>query len=174
MRRTLILTVSILLGTWGARAQTSSSVNTQQATQISAQTGTQANLPTNSASTVTGAIVPSGQGATGAIGGGFSGVAPVAVACPFGVSLGADLMAFGCASDPLGAPTYQLPSEAGSTAVIRAPGGGAGVNAQTAAPTVTSGASSAGGISSNSRCQGAIPSTAGNTGSADVFGGGNC
>lgn len=173
MRRTLILSVSILLGTWGARAQTSSSVNTQQASQISAQTGTQANLPTNSASTVTGAIVPSGQGATGAIGGGFS-VAPVAVTCPFGVSLGADLTAFGCASDPLGAPTYQLPSEAGSTAVVRAPGEGTGVNAQTAAPTVMSGAGSAGGISSNSRCQGAIPSTAGNTGSTDVFGGGNC
>jgi hypothetical protein len=163
MRRTLILTVSILLGTWGARAQTSSSVNTQQASQIIAQTGTQANLPTNSASTVTGAIVPSGQGATSATGGGFGGVAPEAVACPFGVSLGADFVAFGCASDPLGAPTYQIPSEAGSTAVVRTPAGG-----------TASGASGAGGLSSNSRCQGAVPSTAGNTGSADLFGGGNC
>jgi hypothetical protein len=106
-----------------------------------------------------GAIVPSGQGATG---GGFSGVAPLAAACPFGVSLGADLTAFGCASDPLGGPTYQISPEAGSTAAVRAPAEGTGVNAQTAAPpTVTSGASSADGFSSNSPCQGPIPLTAG-------------
>ncbi len=170
MRRTLILALSLLLGTCGVRAQTGSSANTQQAAQISAQTGTLANAPANSASTVTGAIVPSGQGATGATNGGFGGVGPVAVPCPFGVSLSADLTAFGCASDPLGGLTYQIPAEAGSTATIRAPEAGTGVNAQTAA----SGTGSASGTSSGSRCQGAMPSTAGNTGSADVFGGGNC
>ena len=138
----------------------SSPANTQQASQISAQTGTPVNSATNSASTVTGAIVPSGLGTTGATGGSFSGAAPVASDCPFGVSLGADLTAFGCASDPLGGPTYQIPSEAGSTAALRAPGGGTG-----AARAGTSGASNAGGISSNSCCQGAITSAGGNTGS---------
>jgi hypothetical protein len=100
MKRMLILAVTLWLG-------------------VSANTHAQVNSPTNAASTVTGAVVPSGQGATGATGGGFSIQAPVLVPCPFGVSLSAALTAFGCASDPLGAPTYQIPAEAG--AVITGP-----------------------------------------------------
>ncbi|HWX32868.1 MAG TPA: hypothetical protein VNZ53_36235, partial [Steroidobacteraceae bacterium] len=101
----------------------------------------------------TGAVVPSGQGATGVTGGGFSIQAPVLVPCPFGVSLSAALTAFGCASDPLGAPTYQIPAEAG--AVITGPVG-IGANAQTVKPNATSGAGGAGGgVSSSAGCVGA-------------------
>jgi hypothetical protein len=153
MKRMLILTVTLWFGVSAtAHAQVSSQVNS----------------PTNAASTVTGAIVPSGQGATGATGGSFSTIPPVAVPCPFGVSLSANLTAFGCASDPLGAPTYQVPAEAGATAV--------GTNAQTVTPNAASGAGGAGGgVSSSARCLGAIPSTAGNAGGGDLFGGiGGC
>ena len=136
MKRTLILAVTLWLG-------------------VSATTHAQVNSPTNAASTVTGAVVPSGQGATGATGGGFSILAPVLVPCPFGVSLSAALTAFGCASDPLGAPTYQIPAEAG--AVITGPVGSLGVaNAQTVKPNATPGAGSAGGgVSSSAGCVGA-------------------
>ena len=104
MKRMLILAVTLWLGVSAtAHAQVSSQVNS----------------PTNAVSTVTGAIVPSGQGVTGATGGSFSTVAPVAVPCPFGVSLSANLTAFGCASDPLSAPTYQI--SAGAGAVITGP-----------------------------------------------------
>jgi len=131
---------------------------------VSAPTHAQVNSPTNTVSTVTGAIVPSGHGVTGATGGTFSTVAPVAVPCPFGVSLSADLTAFGCASDPLGAPTYQIPAEAGATAVTMRPVGGS-IAANTAG----------GSVSSSARCLGAIPSTAGNIGAGDLFGGiGGC
>jgi len=107
MKPMLIFAVTLWLGVSAtARAQVSSSVGTQPSPQVSAQTGAQVNSPTNAVSRVTGAIVPSGQGVTGATGGSFSTVAPVAVPCPFGVSLHANLTAFGCASDPLGAPTY--------------------------------------------------------------------
>ena len=123
MKRTLILAVTLWLG-------------------VSATTHAQVNSPTNAASTVTGAVVPSGQGATGATGGGFSIQAPVLVPCPFGASLSAALTAFGCASDPLGAPTYQIPAEAG--AVITGPVG-IGANAHTVKPNATSGAGGAGG-----------------------------
>ncbi|MFH0302971.1 hypothetical protein AAFX91_38595 [Bradyrhizobium sp. 31Argb] len=177
MKRMLILAVPLWLGVSAAtHAQVSSSVGTQPTPQVSAQTGAQVNSPTNAVSTVTGAIVPSGQGVTGATGGSFSSVAPVAVPCPAGVSLSANLTAFGCASDPLGAPTYQIPAEAGATAVTTGPVGGIGANTQTVTPNATSGAGSAGGgASSSSRCLGAIPSTAGNAGSADLFGGiGGC
>ena len=96
MKRMLILAVTLWLGVSAtAHAQVSSQVNS----------------PTNAVSTVTGAIVPSGQGVTGATGGSFSTVAPVAVPCPFGVSLRANLTAFGCASDPLGARTYQISAD---------------------------------------------------------------
>jgi hypothetical protein len=135
-----------------------------------------AQVTTNAASTVTGAILPSGQGVTGATGGSFSAIAPVtAVPCPFGVSLSANLTAFGCASDPLGASTYQVLSEAGATAVT-APVGRIGANAQTGTPNATSGAGGAGGgVSSRASCLGAIPSTAGNVGAGDLFGGiGGC
>ena len=158
MKRMLILAVTLWLGVSAtAHAQVSSQVNS----------------PTNAVSTVTGAIVPSGQGVTGATGGSFSTVAPVAAPCPFGVSLSANLTAFGCASDPLGAPTYQIPAEAG--AVITGPVG-IGANAQTVTPNATSGAGGAGGgVSSSARCLGAIPSTAGNAGAGDLFGGiGGC
>jgi hypothetical protein len=131
MKRTLPLAVTLWLG-------------------VSATTHAQVNSPTNAASTVTGAVVPSGQGATGATGGGFSIQAPVLVPCPFGVSLSAALTSFGCASDPLGAPTYQVPAEAG--AVITGPVG-IGANAQTVKPNATSGAGGArGGVSSSAAC----------------------
>jgi hypothetical protein len=170
MKQMLILAVTLWLGVSAtAHAQVSSSVGTQP--QVSAQTGAQLNSPTNAASTVTGAIVPSGQGVTGATGGSFSGGAPVAVPCPAGVSLSADLTAFGCASDPLGSPTYQIPAEAGATAVTTRIVGGLGASAQTATPNATSGASGAGGgSSSNQNCLGAMPST-GNASPADLFGG---
>ena len=152
MKRMLILAVTLWLGvSANAYAQVSSQVNS----------------PTNAVSTVTGAIVPSGQGVTGATGGSFSGVAPVAVPCPFGVSLSANLTAFGCASDPLGAPTYQISAGVG---VITGPVGSA------SATNATSGAGSAGGgVSSRAGCLGAISSTAGNAGGGDLFGGiGRC
>ena len=117
---------------------------------VSATAHAQVNSPTNAASTVTGAIVPSGQGVTFATGGPF---VPVPLPCPFGVSLSAALTAFGCASDPLGAPTYQIPAEAG--AVITGPVG-IGANAQTVTPNATSGAGGAGGgVSSSAGCVGA-------------------
>jgi hypothetical protein len=149
MKRMLILAVTLWLGVSAtAHAQVSSQVNS----------------PTNAVSTVTGAIVPSGQGVTGATGGSFSAVAPVAVPCPFGVSLSANLTAFGCASDPLDAPTYQVPAEAGANAVTIVPTGGT--------PNVTSGAGGAGGgVSSSASCVGAIPSTAGNAGAGGLIGG---
>ena len=167
MKRMLILAVTLWLGVSAtAHAQVSSSVGT----------GAQVNSPTNAVSTVTGAIMPSGQGVTGATGGSFSTVAPVAVPCPAGVSLSANLTAFGCASDPLGAPTYQIPAAAGATAVTTGPAGGIGAKAQTVTPNATSGAGGAGGgVSSSARCLGAIPSTAGNAGAGDLFGGiGGC
>jgi hypothetical protein len=130
---------------------------------VSAVAHAQVNSPTNTVSTVTGAIVPSGQGVTGATGGGFSTVSPVAVPCPFGVSLSANLTAFGCASDPLGAPTYQIPAEAGATAVTMRPAGGVTANV------------AGSGVSSSARCLGAIPLTAGNASAGDLFGGiGGC
>ena len=74
------------------------------------------------------------------------------VPCSFGVSLSADLTAFGCASDPLDAPTFQIPAEAGASAVTTVPTGGT--------PNATSGAGGAGGgISSSASCVGAIPSS---------------
>jgi hypothetical protein len=159
MKRMLILAVTLWLGVSAtAHAQVSSQVNS----------------PTNAASTVTGAIVPSGQAVTGATGGSFSTVAPVAAPCPFGVSLSANLTAFGCASDPLGAPTYQI--SAGAGAVITGPVGSVSAKAQTVTPNATSGAGGAGGgVSSSAGCLGAIPSTAGNAGAGDLFGGiGGC
>jgi hypothetical protein len=170
MKRILILTVHLWLGISAtSHAQVSSSVGTQPNPQVSAQTGAQVNAPTNAVSTVTGAIVPSGQGVTGRTGASSSSAAPVAVPCAAGVSLSANLTAFGCASDPLGAPTYQLPAEAGATAVTTAPVSGIGAKAQTVTPNATSGAGGAGG-SSSPRCLGAISSTAGNAGAADLFG----
>ena len=139
-----------------------------------AQVSSQVNSPTNAASTVTGAIVPSGQGVTGATGGSFSTVAPVSVPCPFGISLSADLTAFGCASDPFGAPTYQI--SAGAEAVITGRVGSVSANGQTVTPNATSGTGGAGGgVSSSAGCSGAIPSRAGNAGAGDLFGGtGGC
>ena len=138
---------------------------------MSATAHAQVNSPSNAASTVTGSVVPSGQGATGATGGGFSILAPVLVPCSFAVSLSATLTAFGCASDPLSAPTYQIPAEAG--AVITGP---VGSNAKTVTPNAASGAGGAGGgFSSSARCLGAIPTTAGSVGTGDLFGGsGGC
>jgi hypothetical protein len=122
---------------------------------VSAPAHAQVNFPTNAASTVTGAIEPSGLGATGATGGSSIGAPVVAVPCSFGVSASADLTAFGCASDPLGASTYQIPAETGARAVTMVPTGGT--------PGTTPGAGGAGGgVSSSARCSGGvIPSTAG-------------
>ena len=143
---------------------------------VSATAHAQVNSPTNAASTVTGAIVPSGQAVTFATGGGFSPFVPVLLPCQFGVSLSAILTAFGCASDPLGAPTYQFPPEAGATVVTTAPVGSIGASAQTVTPNATSGAAGAGGgVSSSAGCLGAIPSTSGSAGAGDLFGGiGRC
>jgi hypothetical protein len=97
MKRMLILAVTLWLG-------------------VSATAQAQVNSPTDAASTVTGAILPSGQGVNLATGGGFSPFVPVQLPCPFGASLSAVLTAFGCASDPLGAPTYQI--SAGAVVVM--------------------------------------------------------
>jgi hypothetical protein len=146
MKRMLMLAVTLWLG-------------------VSATAHAQVNSPTNAASTVTGAILPSGQGVTGATGGGFSSFVPVPVPCPFGVSLSAILTAFGCASDPLGAPTYQISAEAG--AVITGPVGSTSPNGRTVTSNATSGAGGAGGgVSSSAGCLGAI-----NAGARDLFGG---
>jgi hypothetical protein len=146
MKRMLIVAVTLWLG-------------------VSATAHAQVNSPTNAASTVTGAIEPSGLGVTGATGGSSSTGAPVvAVPCPFGVPLSVDLTAFGCASDPLGAPTYEIPVESGAKAVTIVPTGGA--------PNTTSGAGGAGGgVSSRANCLGTVPSTAGNVGAGDLIGG---
>jgi hypothetical protein len=156
MKRMLILAVTLWLGVSAtAHAQVSSSVSAQPNPQVSAQTSAQVNSPANTV---------------------FSAVAPVAVPCPFGVSLSANLTAFGCASDPLGAPTYQFPAEAGATAVTTAPVGSIGANAQTATTNATSGAAGAGGgVSSSAGCLGTIPSTVGSASAGDLFGGiGRC
>ena len=133
MKRMLTLAVTLWLGVSAtAHAQVSSSVGAQPNPQVSAQTSAQVNSPANTV---------------------FSAVAPVAVPCPFGVSLSANLTAFGCASDPLGAPTYQSPAEAGATAVTTRPVGGIGANAQTVKPNATSGAGGARvGVSSSAAC----------------------
>src|ERR1700733_13605167 len=152
MKRMLILAVALWLGVSAtAHAQVSSSVGTHPNLQDSSQT----NSPANTV---------------------FSSLAPVAVPCPFGVSLGANLTAFGCASDPLSAPTYQFPAEAGATAVTTTPVGSIGGNAQTVTPNATSRAAGAGGgVSSSAGCLGAIPSTADSAGAGDLFGGiGRC
>ena len=153
MKRMLILTVTLWLG-------------------VSATTHAQVNSPANAANTVTGAIVPSGQGVTFATGGPF---VPVPLPCPFGVSLSAILTPFfGCASDPLSAPTFQI--SAGPGVVITGPVGSISANAQTVTPNATSGAGGAGGgVSSRAGCLGAIPSMAGSVGADDLFGGiGGC
>jgi len=155
MKRMLILTLTLWLG-------------------VSATAHAQVNSPTNAASTLTGPIVPSGQGVTFATGGGFSPFVPVLLPCPFGVSLSAILTGFGCASDPLSAPTYQI--SAGAGVAITGPVGSISANAQTVTPRATSGAGSAGGgASSSAGCLGAIPSTAGSVGAGGLFGGiGGC
>lgn len=173
MKPMLILAVTLWLGMpVTAHAQVNSSTNAAS-TPINSPSNaasTATNSQSNAASTVTGAIVPSGQGPTGLTGGGFSIIAPVLVPCPFGVSLSAILTAFGCASDPLSAPTYQIPAEAG--AVITGP---VGSNARTATPNAGSGAGGAGGgVSSNAGCLGAISTTAGSAGASGLFGGGGC
>jgi hypothetical protein len=146
MKRMLMLAVTLWLG-------------------VSATAHAQVNSPTNAASTVTGAILPSGQGVTGATGRGFSSFVPVPVPCPFGVSLSAILTAFGCASDPLGAPTYQISAEAG--AVITGPVGSTSPNGRTVTSNATLGTGGAGGgVSSSAGCLGAI-----NAGARDLFGG---
>jgi hypothetical protein len=159
MKRMLILAVTLWLGV-SATAH--------------AQVNSPTNSPTNAASTVTGAIVPSGQAVTGATGGGFIPFVPVLQPCPFGVSLSAILTAFGCASDPLSAPTYQI--SAGAGVVITGPVGSISANAQTVTPNATSAAGgTSGGVSSRAGCLGAIPSTAGSVGAGGLFGGiGGC
>jgi hypothetical protein len=149
----LILTVTLWLG-------------------VSPAAHAQVNSPTNATSTVTGAIVPSSQGATFATEGGFSPFVPVPLLCPFGpfgVSLSAMLTPFfDCASDPLSA-TDQI--SAGPGVVITGPVGSISANTRTATPNATSGVSGAGGaVSSRAGCLGAIPSTAGSVGAGDLFG----
>ena len=150
MKRMLILAVILWLG-------------------VSATAHAQVNSPTSAASTVTGAIVPSGQGVTFATGGPF---VPVPLPCPFGVLLSAVLTPFfGCASDTL--PTYQI--SAGPGVVITGPVGSISANAQTVTPNATSGAGAGGGVSSSAGCLGAIPSTAGSVAAGGLFGGiGGC
>jgi hypothetical protein len=147
MKRMLILAVTLWLG-------------------VSATAHAQVNSPTDAASTVTGAILPSGQGVNLATGGGFSPFVPLQLPCPFGLSLSAVLTAFGCASE----------ISAGAVVVMSGPAGSISANAQTVTPRATSGAGGAGGgVSSSAGCLGAIPSTAGNVGAGDLFGGiGGC
>jgi len=160
MKRTFILGIALWLGAF-----------TTVHAQVSPQTGSQTTSPTNGlASTVTGSIVPSGQGATGATGGSFSTVPPVAAPCAAGTFLSANLTAFGCASDPLSAPTYQIPAEAGATSAVTGPLGGSSAGARTVTPNVTSSTGGAG-ISSGVRCVGSIPSTAGGSNAGNLFGG---
>jgi hypothetical protein len=153
MKRMLILTVTLWLG-------------------VSATAHAQVNSPTDAASTVIGAIVPSGEAATLATGGGLSPFVSVPLLCPFGPS-GASLSVmvtpfFSCASDPMSA-TYRA---AGPGVVITGPVGSISANAPTATPNATSGAGSAGGgVSSSVSCLGAIPSMAGSVGASDLFGG---
>jgi hypothetical protein len=154
MKRMLILTVTLWLG-------------------VSATAHAQVNSPTDAASTVTGAIVPPGEAATLATGGGLSPFVSVPLLCPFGpsgVSLSVMLTPFfGCASDPLSA-SYQMSAAPG--VVITGPAGSISANARTATPNATSGAGSAGGgVSSSVSCLGAIPSMAGSVGASDLFGG---
>jgi hypothetical protein len=134
----------------------------------------QVNSPTNGPSSLTGSIASPGQGVTLATGGGFSPFVPVQMPCPFGVSLSVILTAFGCASDPLSAPTYQI--SAGAGVVITGPVGSLSANLQTVTPNVTSGTGGAGGgVSSRVGCLDVIPSTAGSVGVGDLFGGiGRC
>jgi hypothetical protein len=147
MKRMLILTVILWLG-------------------VSATAHAQVNSPTSTASTVTGAIVPNGQGVSFATGGSFSPF--VLLPCPFGVPLNAILTAFfGCASGPLSVPLYQV--SAGAGVVITGPLRSVTANAQTVTPNATSGAGGAGGVSSSAACMGAIPSTAGSVGAGDFF-----
>ena len=158
MKRMLILAVSLWLA-------------------VSATAHAQVTPPTiaaSTASTATGATVPFGQAATFAPGGGFSPLAPVLVPCPFGVSFSAILTAFGCASDPLGAPTYQI--SAGAGVVTTGPVGSVSTNPQTVTLNATSGAGGVGGgVASSAGCVGAIPSTAGSIGAGNLFGGvGGC
>ena len=95
---------------------------------------------------------------------------PELLPCPFGVSPSAIVTAFGCASDPLSAPTYQI--SAGAGVVITGPVGSISANAQAVTPHATSGAVGAGGgVSSSAGCLGAIPSTAGSVGAGDLGGG---
>ena len=130
----LILAVTLWPGVSAtAHAQVSSTVGAQPNPQVSAQTSAQVNSPANTV---------------------FTAVVPVAVPCPFGVSLSANPTAFGCASDPLGAPTYQIPVEAG--AVIAGPVGSLGVaNAQTIKSNATGAGGAGGGVSSSAGCVGA-------------------
>jgi hypothetical protein len=137
---------------------------------VSATSPAQVNAP----SALTGGVVPSGEGVTLATGGGFSPFVPTQLPCPFGVSLSAILTAFGCASDPLSSPTYQI--SAGAGVVMTGPVGSISANAQTVTANATSGAGNAGGgVSSRAGCLGAIPSTVGSVGTDDLFGGiGEC
>jgi hypothetical protein len=148
MKQMLILVTTLWLGVSAvAHAQVSSSVGMQQNPVASVETSAPI-------STV------------------FGAVAPVAVPCPFGVSLSANLTAFGCASDPLGVPSYQIPAVAGVTTVTTAPMGSIAAPAQSVTPNAASGAAGAGGgVSSNAGCLGAIPSTAGGADAGDLFGG---
>jgi hypothetical protein len=148
MKRILILTVILWLG-------------------VSATAHAQVNSPTSTASTVTGAIVPNGQGVSFATGGGFSPF--VLLSCPFGGPLNAILTAFfGCASGPLSVPLHQVSTGAG--VVITGPVRSISANAQTVTPNAASGAAGAGGgVSSSAACLGAIPSTAGSVGAGDFF-----
>ena len=151
-RKGLILAVTLWFGVCAtAHAQVSSLAGTQPNPQVSAQTSAPVNSPASAV---------------------FSPVAPVAVPCPFGVSLSVNPTAFGCASDPLAAPTYQFLAVAGTAAVATAPPGSVGANPQTVTPNATSGAAGAGGgVSSSAGCLGAIPSTASSAGAGDLFGG---
>jgi hypothetical protein len=154
MKRMLILTVTLWLV-------------------VSATANAQVDSPTSAASTVTGAIVPSGEAATLATGGGLSPFESVPLLCAFGpsgVSLSVMLTPFlSCASDPLSA-TYQTSAAPG--VVITGPVGSISAKAPTATPNATSGAGSAGGgVSSSVSCLGAIPSMAGSVGASDLFGG---
>jgi hypothetical protein len=181
MKRMLILTVILWLGVSAiAHAQVNSPTN-------AASTVTAAIVPSdqgvtfatgagvsssNAASMVTAAVVPFGQGVTFETGGGFSSFVSAPLLCPFGPS-GVSLSVM--LTPFLGCASDPLSatyqSLAAPAVMTTAPVVSISANARTATTSATSGAgSTAGGVSSSVTCVGAIPSTAGGVGAGDLFG----
>jgi hypothetical protein len=182
MKRMLILTVTLWLGVSAtAHAQVNSPTNAASTVTgaivpsgqgVTFETGGGLS-PSNAPSTVTGAIVPFGQGVTFETGGGFSSFVSAPLLCPFG-PLGVSLSVM--LTPFLGCASDPLSatyqSLAGPGVVLTGPVASISANARTTAPSATPGAGGAGGgVSSSAGCVGAIPSTAGSVGAGDLFDG---